>query len=111
MTHRPRSLRSPTGQSETVTGVVGQVLVRSAAQQCGRERDIVARGDVERDDLERGALFLPVKKGGHVVRRAYAGGSRMVTMAVSSSSTSSTSTAGSSLATRSASSGESSDSS
>jgi hypothetical protein len=45
-------LAQPDGQAQAVVRVSVELLLGSAAQQCVREGDIVARRDVERDDLE-----------------------------------------------------------
>jgi hypothetical protein len=59
----PAFLTQPDSEAQAVVGVFVQFRWRSAAQQCVREADLDARGDLERDDLERGALFLPFEEG------------------------------------------------
>jgi hypothetical protein len=51
-------LAKANGETEPVVGILPELLVGSATEQSVRERDIVPGGDVERDDLEHGALFL-----------------------------------------------------
>src|SRR5688572_20294219 len=57
-------LAQPDGQTKAVVGILPQLLFRPATEQGGREGDIVARGDVERDDLERGPTLLPFEERG-----------------------------------------------
>jgi len=45
-------LAQPDGESKTVVRILLELFVGPAAEEGMRERDIVASGDVERDDLE-----------------------------------------------------------
>ena len=61
-------LAQPDGEAKAVVGILLELLVGTATEQRVREGNIVSGRDVKRDDLERGALFLPIEEGGHVSR-------------------------------------------
>jgi len=52
----PAFLTQPDSEAQAVVGVFVQFRWRSAAQQCVREADLDARGDLERDDLKRAGM-------------------------------------------------------
>jgi hypothetical protein len=64
-----------------VVGIRPQLLLSPTTEQGGREGDILTRGNVERDDLERGPLLLPFEErrprlavgldAAHLVRRRH----------------------------------------
>src|ERR687892_2503490 len=58
----PVYLPQPDGEAQTVLSIRSQFLLSAAAQQRVREGDVFARGDFERDDLERSALLLPLEE-------------------------------------------------
>ena len=55
----PVLLPQPERKAQAVLRVVVQFLLRSAAQECVGIGDLIARRDVEGDDLERSAPDLP----------------------------------------------------
>jgi hypothetical protein len=56
-------LAQPDGQPKAVAWVFAELLVRPATEQGVREGDVRAGGDIERDELERGAMPLPFEEG------------------------------------------------
>jgi len=61
---RPASalLAQPDGEAKAVVGIFLQLLLGAAPEQCVRERNVVPGRDVERGDLERGTLLLPLEE-------------------------------------------------
>src|SRR6478735_779924 len=55
----PVFLSQPDGQPQSIVWIITQFLLRGAAQQGMRVRDVLPGGDVEGDNLEAGALLLP----------------------------------------------------
>jgi hypothetical protein len=55
-------LPEPEGEAQTIVRVALVFLGGPAAKQSVRERDVVAGGDVERDDLERRSSSLPFEE-------------------------------------------------
>ena len=65
MRHDPATvfLAQPDRQAQAVVGILLEFFLRSAAEQCVGECDVLTGGDVERIDLELGALSLPLEEG------------------------------------------------
>ena len=61
-------LAEPERQPQAALGVDGQLLGTPAAQERVGEGDVRPGRHVESDELERGAVRLPAKNGGHVSR-------------------------------------------